>query len=288
MIRCVTASTQRITAFACCLAFLSLSCGSTRKTAVEPPQTPPGGSIVDAATRVSADEQRALFNWQESRIQSCMTSKGFSYKPRAFTSEIETRPLLRPLPVPEAEATGYGTAKKNEDTVVSFDIGGREKEASSALFGTGEIFSFKDSNGIASELPADGCIAESDRAAYGSDQGRQKRTGLVLLITKLRGDEVTRIFSSTPVIKLNEAWSRCMTAAGFSAYTSPDAAASAELGESESRRLAVADAGCRLSTDYDNKWQVAASPIQRALFEENFKTFDAYQSFMAEAIARTR
>lgn len=180
-------------------------------------------------------------------MSQCVAEAGFEWhavRPTRALIEADVVPIVRPLSLEAAAAGGYGMASQ-----------ARLSSATSITAG------FDDYRNELSQTERDSfdavtrqCRQSTNKVLF-ADRGGYELARQNL--EKLRLDMSNRFSGLAGIRGLNETWSKCVTAAGFTIATPDDAPAFviSNGGQRDTEiEVATADARCRLADDYEARY----------------------------------
>jgi hypothetical protein len=296
-------------------------------------RSPPNASRVDAGPqreasqvplglfarlKLSPEQDRLLWQAEESAVADCMRERGFEYSPNPYGRGVEAgaaaREELKPGDVDAARARGFGLAESAEAAQrppPDANRGSVEKMEPSAQRAWHEALEGPpieptgpaDRLGIGTVSIPDGpmvqwnrgaCLAQAQRFLHGDDL---RHTELVMRVDHLRmeADEKAR---ETPEYRAGVVrWRACMAERGFS-YSEPNAAADALAREFQSGRLALeelrkrevevatAEAGCHAEAGLTAVYEGALARAEAEVEQGNRGLLETFLQDQAEALAR--
>lgn len=231
------ASWRRVTALAAALLVVAVACGDATVTARQRHLI----HDVSAALEATDDAAQHLHDEVERRVGDCMRRQGFDYRPEVYTALPVNESSLQLDPnigYPRPPKLGSAATERGGD-------GDDDPRWYTALTGTRRV-SFDDANGKRSG-PANGCLADSQRAVYGGKMGEWSDVWTVVT-NSINGFSIVARRDAA-VASADRRWASCMGRAGYrisSVFSAEGAAAS--LAPDDSRQQAVADASCRRET----------------------------------------
>ncbi len=270
-----------------------------------------------AKLSLSTEQQRLLYEADESSVALCMRERGFTYVLNSFDAPDDTSlGPQRPDDVEAASAHGYGLAEQvgapkvpppdanaeqlnrlsaDEQRAWSEALSGPPMGPAGPTEAPG-LVAVTTPGGVTIRWRTDSCLVRARRAVYGDDV---KQTKLIAAFDALN-DEVTERAHADPEYRAGvERWRTCMRGRGFS-YDEPGGAAEALAAEFEEDRLglpelrerelrvATADAGCFGESGLSSALDAAKTRAKAVVEREHQGVLQEYVTFQKEALARAQ
>ena len=212
----------------------------TEMEALFPPD--PNASLYDSTMGGSASGADELQASIETSRHSCMAAVGFEYPVPAITRamlQADLAPIIRPLSPAQAAQYGYQ------------DPADATREAFKAAFDSA-IKTYRDTldptRQQTFDAAQDSCSGQAITSPF-ADYGHYE--SLRVAMENKRNDFTTAFAAAAPVQQLARTWSACMTTKGYDFTSISDAQNLASTETTKATAIAVADADCRITTNYE-------------------------------------
>lgn len=254
---------------------------------------------LDAMSIGQGTDLQAIHETSESLISKCMKSQGWTYHPQRFVDDaaLSVRDRFGIVDRVSAAANGYETLRPVPDlTTYSPDSIGAPTDPTqqeayyAALNGTAvEISTPPGTSSDAIPMTKGGCRRQAADEIWGSADGHVSDQAELQHLVAV---SLSKSSADRQQVAADLAWSLCMAKAGYT-FPSPQIALQTFL-----RRpvpdagtevpVAVADVGCKASTDYVSKATSIIRRHQSALAEKNAAWLASYRKAMTDAVQKSR
>lgn len=209
--------------------------------ALFPPDDPPASlyeSIMIGSTSGAYELQVAL----ENAMNSCMKSVGFDYAAPPITRAMlqsDLAPIIRTLSPAQAAQYGYQDPADAAREAHKTASDGAIKNYRETLDST------RQQTFDAAQESCSGTSITSPFADYAQYES------LRVVMENKHNEFITAFAAAAPVRQLDRTWSACMKTKGYDVTTSTDALVLAGTETANATEIAVADADCRITTNYE-------------------------------------
>lgn len=240
----------RATFFAGALALVLSGCGTSHVIDKEAEQPEIGITAAAQPDSQAVEKINTLFGMtpvvqqaKEAAIAQCLQAQGLAWEIRPSSGSYDIRSDLspKPLSVEEAQEHGYQALSANpEQTLPDID-----DAAWAAYMGNSDKGSVS-VEGISGSIAADGCLAQSYEAVFGSaEAGVLFESG----ISNLPLSYLNAATQDSRITELDKQWSTCMKNQHNVDIATPDLASIDT--SMDSHQLAIYDAQCRQTVKYE-------------------------------------